>query len=279
MKLLIIILSVVLNLVSAKPLEDELKLFELNLEVPSDPDKWIYQGVLKRDGRISNGQQASNTQFPWTAELSINLNNGGLLCTASLISNKWILGARHCIADTNAVSVQASLGSADRQANRVKVFADKFVWLNSASGTNHPDIALFQLSQTVALNSYVNSVRLPAKSQASLTYEGQTITAAGWGGVGGGALSRYLQWTQFRVLSLSQCDLGIYLCSQPASGSSSLEGGDSGGPSVIYENGTPTIVGINVMVVTSGSNKYQGSTRVNRYLGFISDVTGISLRS
>ena len=99
MKLSIIILSVVLNLVSTKPLEDDLKIFELNLEIPSDPDKWVFQGVPSRGGRISNGQQASNIQFPWTAELSINLNNGGLLCTASLISNKWIVGARHCIAE------------------------------------------------------------------------------------------------------------------------------------------------------------------------------------
>lgn len=73
------------------------------------------------------------------------------------------------------------MGSADRQANRVKVFANKFVWLNSASGKDHPDIALFQLSETVFLNCVVNSVRLPAISQASLTYEQQTITAAGWG--------------------------------------------------------------------------------------------------
>lgn len=48
-------------------------------------------------------------------------------------------------------------------------------------------------------------------------------------GIGGGRLPRYLQYTQFKVLSRSQCYLGQeILCSQPQSGSSSLEGGDSG---------------------------------------------------
>lgn len=81
---------------------------------------------------------------------------------------------------TNAISVRASMGSADRQASRVEVFSDLFVWLNAGNG-DHPDIALFRLYQAVALNSYVNAVRLPAFCQSSWTYEGQTITAAGWG--------------------------------------------------------------------------------------------------
>jgi hypothetical protein len=48
-----------------------------------------------------------------------------------------------------------------------------------------------------------------------------------------------------------------------------------GGPGVIYENGTPTLIGINVF----GYNGYGGSTRVTNFLSFISDVTGIAIRS
>ncbi|KAG5667446.1 hypothetical protein PVAND_015426 [Polypedilum vanderplanki] len=49
--------------------------------------------------------------------------------------------------------------------------------------------------------------------------------------------SRYLQYTTFTILSESQCYLAAnIICSQPKTGTSSVEGGDSGGPSIIYEN-------------------------------------------
>lgn len=92
----------ILHVVFANPIDGDPKVVELILEIPLEPDKWVFQGNssgVSRNGRISNGQQATDTQFPWVAELAINLNNGGLLCTASLISDQWILGARHCIAE------------------------------------------------------------------------------------------------------------------------------------------------------------------------------------
>lgn len=104
-----------------------------------------------------------------------------------------------------------------------------------------------------------------------------SATAIGWGGVGGGKLSRYLQFATFKVQSQGQCNLGSTLtCS--AGGPSSLEGGDSGGPLIIYENGTPTLIAVNVVVVTGGGRKFQGSTRVSSFLRFIHDVTGIAFR-
>ncbi|KAG5667011.1 hypothetical protein PVAND_015014 [Polypedilum vanderplanki] len=255
------------------------------LEVPEDPDKWVFKGNDsshshgRGGGRISRGQTATDTQFPWAAQMGINLQNGGYRCTGSLIKANWIVSARHCIADTNAVSVQAQLGSADDQKFRVKIFSDLFVWMNVNIG-EAPDIALFRLTNDLALNSYVNTVRIPSRAQENFKFEGYTITACGWGGDGSGGLARQLQWTTFKVLYERDCNLGPNLiCSQPPSGQSSLEGGDSGGPSVIYENGTPTLVGINVVVVTSGSNKWQGSTRVSSFLNFISDVTGLQIRS
>jgi Trypsin len=74
---------------------------EKALEVPKDPATWRFQGnqTVTRGGRIMNGFTASNTQFPFVARMSINLQSGGLVCTGSLIAPNWIVSARHCIAE------------------------------------------------------------------------------------------------------------------------------------------------------------------------------------
>lgn len=69
------------------------------LDVPADTGSWKFLGNesdAERGGRISFGLTATSTQFPWVAELEINTNSGGALCSGSLISNQWILSARHC---------------------------------------------------------------------------------------------------------------------------------------------------------------------------------------
>lgn len=146
---------------------------------------------------------------------------------------------------------------------------------------NHPDIALFHLASHAPSSSSIRPIRVPSLSQENFRFEGAHATAIGWGGVGGGQLSRYLQHAQFNVLSSSQCNLGEnFICSQPPTGSTgaSLEGGDSGGSLIITESGTPTLIGVNVVVVTGGGRRYQGSTRVSSFLRFIHDVTGIAYR-
>ncbi|KAG5667012.1 hypothetical protein PVAND_015015 [Polypedilum vanderplanki] len=254
------------------------------LEVPEDPGKWVYKGNDsdhshgRGGGRISGGQTATDTQFPWVARLGINLQNGGSLASGSLIKSNWIVSARHALINPNgvfvAVSVQAQLGSADDQKFRVKIFCNSFVWMNVNIG-EAPDIALFRLTNDLALNSYVNVVRLPSRAQANFKFEGYTITAIGWGGDNTGLPAKKLQWTTFKVLYERDCYLRPNMICSESTGQSSLQGGDSGGPSVIYENGTPTLVGINVI----GVGKRFGSTRVSDFLNFISDSTGLQIRN
>jgi V8-like Glu-specific endopeptidase len=72
-----------------------------NLEFTNDVNDFVFKGnssKVRGGNRIFNGMQASNTQFPFMAEMSINLQSGGLLCSGSLIGVNWILSARHCIA-------------------------------------------------------------------------------------------------------------------------------------------------------------------------------------
>lgn len=82
---------------------------------------------------------------------------------------------------TNAQSVLASLGSADRQNPTVKIYASLFVWLNAGDG-HHPDIALFKLAQNAPSNNRVRAIALPKRSYQNSLFEGYVGTAIGFGG-------------------------------------------------------------------------------------------------
>jgi secreted trypsin-like serine protease len=51
----------------------------------------------KTKPRIVNGQEAGVKQFPHQAYLRITRSGQDFLCGGSLINNRWILTAGHCI--------------------------------------------------------------------------------------------------------------------------------------------------------------------------------------
>ena len=56
--------------------------------------------------KIINGMEAADNQFPWVVYL--RCNNPGWACTASMISDTWVLTAAHCVDGCSEWTVQAS---------------------------------------------------------------------------------------------------------------------------------------------------------------------------
>jgi len=57
----------------------------------------VYMPVLDGpDGRITNGHDAKEGEFPYQVGLSLRVGLSSAWCGGSLISNTWVLTAAHC---------------------------------------------------------------------------------------------------------------------------------------------------------------------------------------
>jgi len=142
------------------------------------------------NNRISGGSIASPNQYPWMVRLQTG-------CGGSLISDRHVLTAYHCV-DRGAgswvkVSVHDQWNSSDYQT----VAVDRAVWPDK-SVTGHHDIAIIILAEPVTFERTIHPVCLPASDE--LVYKGERTTHAGWGmtHVGSGQ-SRYLKHVDLTV--------------------------------------------------------------------------------
>lgn len=243
-------------------LGDEFSRVERRLEVNDE-------GNQTRDGRIVNGMNASPNQFPHMVRLIIN---GNIICSASLISDLWVLTAAHCISSIK--SATAYMGS---------IYVDKFpvqravvlaVWL-----TNR-DIAVLKLQSPVPISASVKPIALPSGSQATATYTDTLLIASGFGGMSNGQLASTLQYTHLKGISVDECrkyygngmDFNHLCATGYPNPRQSICGGDSGGP--IFTTGSnPIVVGVSAIMLVGSegcqSGYPQGFTRVGLFVDWI----------
>ena len=117
--------------------------------------------------RIVGGSQSSASEFPWMAHLDIFFwSKDAAECGGTLISNRWVLTAAHCL--YGAVEVNVTLGVDDirstsdpyRQVFNVpaKSFYVQPSWYY---GNVEDDIALLDLQNAVVLSERVQPACLP----------------------------------------------------------------------------------------------------------------------
>jgi len=224
--------------------------------------------AAERNGvRIINGIAARPYEFPWQIEMLIG---GVFWCSGSIINDRWIASAAHCVVagESNPSSLSVVIGQYKRgeaTPTRRVIQAARCVrheQFNSYSLQN--DIGLVELTEPIEFSEDVQPICAP---DPDLTYEWLAAVVAGWGIVTSeGPAPWLLQYITMNVTTNDYCaqrmsvpGYGIYPEMICAVDSSDRKGsdyrrpcfGDSGGPMAVKDPQTKafSLIGVDSFAV------------------------------
>ncbi|CAH1185683.1 unnamed protein product [Phyllotreta striolata] len=201
--------------------------------------------------RIIGGEAVEPpNKYPFQAALYIYYGDLVALCGGSLINEKWVLTAAHCI-EKNPSKVEVLLGaynqSQDHENSR-QIFLSQALFIHKDwdKRTLQNDIGLIKLPDSASFNKNVGLIQV---ASGTSKYDGQTGTILGWGITESGRESDVLMQVNVRIMSNAECRhsdpayssviKSSHLCTDGTDIKSSCSG-DSGGPLIVGN----TLVGL-----------------------------------
>merc|ERR1711963_970390 len=214
-------------------------------ESPAEDVEQLQRITGEHPLRVAGGWPADKNEWPWVVML---MNRGRQFCDGSIIDDRHILTAAHCVAqmrasDVATLTVRAGAHSLANSA-RERGVQDVNVKLvvkhkDFTMQTLHSDIAILVLKKPFKFTETVRPICLPSGRN---TYEGKKGTGVGWGLLReGGSRPSVLQELTMEIWNNAQCS-ATYGSTAPAGikdtmlcagqqGQDSCSG-DSGGPFV-----------------------------------------------
>ncbi|MEN2495932.1 MAG: hypothetical protein MHMPM18_000510 [Marteilia pararefringens] len=202
--------------------------------------------VANRYERIVGGSIAERHSWPWQAALYLD---GRLVCGGSIINNRWILTAAHCVYDApDPASWKVILGeyNKDQRENHETKYSVNSIahHPNYDPKTINSDIALMQLKQRVKFSKYASPICLPSSS-TRLPPAGTKCYVTGWGDTENTGSRSKLREVDVALMESDLCSSGDYygdwltelmFCAGYSEGGKDACQGDSGGPLVCYDS-------------------------------------------
>ena len=241
--------------------------------------------------RVIGGAPISVSAVPWQVAVVTQTSRGTSLCGGSLLSDRFVLTAAHCVANTSAAAVTVS--AATTVLNQ-PVIRRSVINIALAPGweprTLRGDLAVLQLSEAVPLGPNAQAVALPT-SQDPQTWPaaGTPAFVSGWGAQSiDGPSENQLRGAAVPIVTGPldpRCgsypfslDVRSQLCAGFLQGGADACPGDSGGGLVVNAAGVPTIAGVVSAGFDCGQPGFPGIyARVTTYVSWIQSVMGATL--
>jgi len=265
------------------------KYYPIKYNQDGDVAEEIERITGEHPARIQGGWPADKYEWPWIAAL---LNNGRQFCGGSLIDQKHILTAAHCVAHMSRYDVanlKVRLGDYE-----INTFGETETFESEASRvvrhkgfsqqTLHTDVAIVTLKNPVPANHpHIRPVCLPPLGGSS--YAGQTATVIGWGSLSEkGRQPNTLQEVTVKIWENSVCrdtygntapgGITKHMLCAGQKGKDSCSG-DSGGPMQIASGSSWMQIGVVSWGIGCGKSHYPGVyARITELRDWIDKIVG-----
>jgi len=245
---------------------------------------------------ILNGHDVDEPgKYPWMASLQYAMPGvSGQLCGASLISERWLVTARHCVKGPRA-------GTYERKPSEIKVILGAHDILTKKQGDpqwyeveeiiTHPqchatdwlacDFSLIKLATDADVSSpYIQPVAIADKGEVFDQSEKCVIT--GWGK--SAMKTNVLQELEVKVLEQRDCFYKSFrkqfplVCTLPKDRgvSAGAKPGDSGGPVSCRKNGQWKVIGVSSIIFDVAPGTYVDMwADISRMRDWVTEHTGI----
>ena len=223
---------------------------------------------LTGEGRIVGGVPVLENEWPWIAQLTIDLGDGQeRQCGGSVIANRWVISAAHCCLDGQKIVGRfGDLKSEESDSNEYELEAS--AWFNHFEyglmlgdmDSKNNDLCLIKFNDDIIASDPDGQVQ-PACLPKADKQHGAACWVAGWGSTFfGSPVNPNLHSVGVNVFSNEYCVAkSIYFWLQAddicaytpdIDGNGKVDGGaaacngDSGGPLICPTDGKATLVGL-----------------------------------